>query len=166
MSTLPSGLVKNLVNSLWLLIALTSHAVALPEDRLQPVNIEADNALLSQQTNQTVYKGNVVLTQGSLRIEADEIIITVLEGALDTVAANGQQASLFQVVRAESPPILAKADNIFFDVDDESLLLEGTANVEHGESRFEGNRIEYRMGEETVTAQERVRMTIPTINSQ
>lgn len=145
---------------------LSTNANALPEDRLQAVNIEADNAELSNKTSETIYRGNVVLTQGTLRIEADEVIISVLEGNLDTVSAVGEQASLYQLIKADRPPVSARADNIFFKVSEDSLRLKGNANVEHGESRFEGNLIEYRIGDEIVTAQERVRMTIPTVNSQ
>ena len=151
--------------SLLALLLVSALSFALPDDRLQPVNIEADSLELSQKTNQTVYRGNVVLTQGSLRIEADEIIISVEDGTLNTVSASGQQASLYQLVAQERPPVLAKANTIFFNVEEDSLLLKGDANVEHGESRFAGNRIEYRISEEIVSAKERVRMTIPTVNS-
>lgn len=154
----------------WLLPILSAGilnlAHALPEDRLKPVNIEADNAQLSNKTSETIYRGNVVLTQGTLKIEAEEVIISVKEGSLSTVSAKGEQASLYQLIKPESPPVQAKADSIFFDVAKDSLLLLGAAKVEHGESRFEGNRIEYLITDEVVTAQERVRMTIPTINSQ
>lgn len=141
----------------------TAHA--LPSDRDQPVNIEADSAELSQQAGQTIYRGHVKLSQGSLKITADEIVISVSEGTLKTLVATGQQATLSQLIDPEKPIVAATANTINYDIAAESLLLEGNANIEHGESRVEGNRLEYFIKDEKVQAEERVRMTIQTDHS-
>lgn len=139
--------------------------MALPSDREQPVNIEADSAEISQLAGQTIYKGHVKLTQGSLEISADEIIISVEAGTLRNLVASGQQASLSQLVNPDKPVVTATANTIHYDIVEDSLLLEGMANIVHGESQFEGNRIEYLIKDEKVQAEERVRMTIPTAHS-
>ncbi len=147
------------------LLTLGNAAYTLPEDRKEPVNIEADSAELSQATGQTVYKGNVKLNQGSLNINADEITISVKNGILDELVAKGNQANLSQLPKHNAPVIDATANTIYYNVGKDSLLLEGNASIAHGESSFNGNRIEYLINDERVTANERVRLTIPTVNS-
>lgn len=154
-----------LLTCLVLLCCAVVRVQALPSDREQPVNIEADTAELSQEAGQTIYRGHVKLTQGSLKIFADEIIISVTEGILRNLVASGQQASLSQLVTADKPEITATADVIHYNIAADSLLLEGTANIVHGDSQFAGNRIEYLIKAEKVQAEERVRMTIPTTHT-
>ena len=60
--------------SAWLLI-VAACASALDSDREQPIQIEADEAVRDEMVGETRYEGNVVLTQGSLRITADRIAI-------------------------------------------------------------------------------------------
>ena len=52
-----------------------SQAQALPEDRLQAINIESDRASRNDKTGLTIYEGSVVLTQGSINIRADKITV-------------------------------------------------------------------------------------------
>lgn len=144
---------------------LANIAYALPEDRTKAVNIEADRARLSQTEGQTVYTGNVKLNQGSLEILADEVVITMIDGVLGDLVASGQQASFRQLISLDKPPVIAHANSIYYDIETESLKLEGDANIVHGDGRFEGNRIEYLMSDEKVMAEERVKMTLPTVKN-
>ena len=51
----------------------TPPVAALPDDRDQPIRIEADEALRDEKQGFTRYEGNVKMDQGSLHIEADRI---------------------------------------------------------------------------------------------
>lgn len=44
-------------------------ALALPEDRDQPIEITADNAVINEKQNQAEYSGAVVVTQGSSNLK-------------------------------------------------------------------------------------------------
>lgn len=55
-------------------------------DRSAPVEIDADSLSVDQQTGQAVFAGNVRVSQGPLRLEADEVTVTY--GA---VAETGRQ---------------------------------------------------------------------------
>ena len=56
-----------------LLFWLPISAWALPSDRDQPINIEADHAQMDDASGVAQYKGDAILTQGTLRIEGDVI---------------------------------------------------------------------------------------------
>ena len=87
------------VNPLPLLISLglaaaSSTSWALPSDRDQPIRVQADSAELDDKQGVAVYRGSVVITQGSLKITGDTVTLTVGDGSKLTtqvvVLGNGQ----------------------------------------------------------------------------
>ena len=48
---------------------------ALPGDSNEPIEIEADFAELDDEKGETIYVGNVIVTQGSLRMTGEKLRI-------------------------------------------------------------------------------------------
>ena len=68
-------------------------AAALSTDSQQPIHIEADQAELDETRRVTVYKGSVVIVQGTMRIKADRVdFFYSEERALDKAVAMGKPA--------------------------------------------------------------------------
>ena len=67
------------------LLALPVAALALPEDRDQPIRITADQALRDEKQGFTVYSGNVNMDQGTLHIDADKITVYHMEEEADRI---------------------------------------------------------------------------------
>lgn len=70
-------------NKLSLKLALTSvllaaslPALALTGDTDQPIHIESDQQSLDMQGNVATFTGNVIVTQGSIKINADKVVVT------------------------------------------------------------------------------------------
>ena len=61
--------------ALLLCTILSAAAVALPDDREKTISIESDSAERNEKTGLTVYQGNVIISQGSILIEADKITL-------------------------------------------------------------------------------------------
>lgn len=78
--------------SLVLLSAGTANA--LPEDRSQPVHISADSAV--QENTTVTYRGNVIITQGSLRVDADQVVVYHAAGKVQKIVATGKPAHFQQ----------------------------------------------------------------------
>src|SRR3546814_14353678 len=55
---------------------LGASAWALPEDREQPIRVQADTAELDDRQGVAVYRGDVVITQGTMKITGDTVTIT------------------------------------------------------------------------------------------
>lgn len=55
---------------------ITQPAFAERTDRQQPVNIEADHMTVDDRNKVHVFEGNVILTQGSLLIKGDKLVVT------------------------------------------------------------------------------------------
>lgn len=59
-------------------IALSSAtSFALPSDRNQQLTLVADRATYNDKTGVTTYTGNVVIEQGTMKLQADSIVATL-----------------------------------------------------------------------------------------
>ncbi len=57
-----------------LAVLSSAGALALPSDRSQPITLLADRATFSERTGVTTYTGNVVIEQGTMKLQADSIV--------------------------------------------------------------------------------------------
>jgi lipopolysaccharide export system protein LptA len=53
---------------------MSASAFALPSDRNQPISLVADRATYNDKTGITTYTGNVVIEQGTMKLQADSIV--------------------------------------------------------------------------------------------
>ena len=138
--------------ALSMLLAFTSTASALESDRQQPLKIVADTALIDEKDGTATYTGNVVLTQGTLRIAADSLKIRTDQGKVDIVMAVGQPALFSQVPEPNQAEVIAKAKNIDYLVRDQKLLLKRKASIVQGENIFRGEEIVYEIQSQRLQA--------------
>ena len=79
-----------------------ANALALPTDRDQPVRIQADSAELDEGKGVAVYRGNVIITQGSLKITGDAVTISQnRQKEVDVFTATGKPAQYEQKPAAD-----------------------------------------------------------------
>ena len=133
-------------------ILLTGTAVALPEDRQQPINITADQALRNEKEGLTVYKGNVELQQGSLLITADKITIYRIVEEADKIVAKGQPAQLQQQPEPDKSLVKARAGIIEYYKAEARVHLRHDAQIEQEGSRVTGETIDYFIDEQLIKA--------------
>ena len=137
----------------FLMLAMPALGWALPSDREKPINIEADHAQLDDREGVTQYKGDAILTQGTLRIEGD--IITFYYDAnkqLIKAVAQGKLATYQQVHNPGEAPVKAKALQMEYYADRQKIYLMGEGHVWQAGDEFTGNRIEYDIARNIVTA--------------
>ena len=75
-----------------LLWVLMGPALALGDDSQYPIEIAADSAVREEPSGKTLYRGDVVLTRGSLRIESNELSFTETDRGSTVIAATGAPA--------------------------------------------------------------------------
>lgn len=155
-------------NSLrWLLLPLAAAAQlasALPEDRNQPIRITSDSAV--QEPNTVTYRGSVVIIQGTIRIQADQVVVHHQEGKVQRVDATGNPAHFQQQPEAQGGLVKATADKLVYYHNEDRVELLQDAHVERDGNTVAGQRIEYMLTTETVRAQERVEMVLQPDNQQ
>ena len=69
-----------------------SAAHAEKADRDKPVNIEADRVEVDDKKQEAVFEGNVVLTQGTLMLKADRIVVNQGDNGFQSGVAYGNPA--------------------------------------------------------------------------
>jgi lipopolysaccharide export system protein LptA len=136
-----------------LLIVVPAFAWALPSDREQPIEIEADHAQMDDSQGITQYKGKAVLTQGTLRIEGD--IITFYyddDKQLSKAIAQGNLATYQQVQKPGETPVKARALQMEYHARSQMIYLIGKGHVWQNGDEFSGARIEYDIDKNIVNA--------------
>ncbi|HSG61151.1 MAG TPA: lipopolysaccharide transport periplasmic protein LptA [Pseudomonadales bacterium] len=156
------------------LSALFSTAVsAMPDDINQPIRVEADSAVRDESRGQTIYSGDVKISQGSLIISAESIVMLEQDSELNSIVAKGQPATLSQQLNIEGERVYASAQNIEYNVDTATVQLLDNAQLSQGGSKISSQQITYNVRDQIINAQSggtgsRVEMVIPAkvINEQ
>ncbi|MFT7374996.1 MAG: lipopolysaccharide export system protein LptA, partial [Oceanospirillaceae bacterium] len=68
-------------------LLLSPSSWALASDRQQPLEIAADSAELNEGEGFSIYTGNVIITQGTMVIEASSVKLTFNENGIETMLA-------------------------------------------------------------------------------
>jgi lipopolysaccharide export system protein LptA len=129
---------------------IPSHA--LPEDRSQPIRISADTAVRDDRSRETRYEGNVELTQGSLRIKAESIAVSISDDDNQFIVATGSPAVLRQRPSAEEALVTATAGRIEYHHDSDLVQLSEGARVEQDGALIVGERIDYLISAQRIQA--------------
>ncbi|HEB93866.1 MAG TPA: lipopolysaccharide transport periplasmic protein LptA [Gammaproteobacteria bacterium] len=146
-------------------LLLAAPLLAADKAQREPVTIEADSAMFDERKGQSIYTGHVVITRGGMQIRADEVTVYTEEDALKRIVANGEPVR-FRRQREGEKEIRGEARRLDYRANDEHLLLQDQAWLTQGGNRFSGQRIEYDMPRERVTAaqagdgSQRVKVTI------
>lgn len=142
-----------LINLLAIAMLTPAVALALPSDREKPISIEADHAQLDDRDGVTQYKGDAILTQGTLRITGDIITFFYDENKqLTKAVAEGKRATYQQVHKPGENPVKAKALKMEYYADRQKIYLIGDGYVWQNGDEFTGNYIEYDIARNIVSA--------------
>ncbi len=127
-------------------------AMAMPEDAQQAIHITADSATRNDQTGITVYKGDVLLTQGSMKVIGDSIELRQSGTRVSTIIAKGSPAEFQQRPEAGKEVTHAYGEVLDYNIRTKELEITGQAKISQGSDSFSGNRIIYDMNRSTVNA--------------
>lgn len=123
---------------------VTCDVHALSSDREEPIVIEASTAEADNQAHVTVYRGDVVITQGTLRITGDTVWIHYDDSNSITKAISvGKPAKFRQLPDNKEHYMTADADRMEYHADQDLILLLGNARYGEGEDKITAPRIVY-----------------------
>ncbi len=127
-------------------VACAAPAFAERSDREQPVNIEADRLTVDDRNKVHVFEGNVVLTQGTLTIRGDKLVVTQDAAGFQNgvaTAAGERLASFRQRREGSAEYVEGEAERIEYDSRTEQARLFNRARVRSGGDQVSGHYIEY-----------------------
>lgn len=141
--------------------------LALSSDRDQAFTIDADSAEYDDLLGTTTYAGGVVMQQGSMRIEAEEVVIYRNRNRITRIVAIGDPARYQQQPNIDEGEVVAQAKRLEYNISEETLRLAEDALLQQEGTSLSGSRIDYDVKKSLVkaggdaSAAERVHMVIP-----
>ena len=124
------------------LLALPAATIAKTSDAEKPINIEADQVEIRERESLSIYRGNVRITQGSLRINGDVIQFSSTEEGHQKVIILGKPASFFQLTD-QNQEISAQGEEMEYHAKTGLFTLERNAVLVQQDNRFTSEHIVY-----------------------
>ena len=161
-------------------ISITSLVQALESDTRQEITIQSDRAEFDRKNGTATYIGNVLMRQGTLKIDADQVtLFSNEEQKLEKAIATGKPARFQQQMESDKGLTKARGNNITYLTTEKTITIKQEANLEQEGNQFSGEKIVYDITNDSVAAsggtqtqttpeepQPRVRMIIQPANDQ
>lgn len=173
-----TGLPLTSTASLWSAFFLASAgllysplSVALPSDRQQAITLEADRATYNEKSGITTYTGNVIIQQGTIKIQADSLVATLnKDRQIQQVTAKGRPAKFQQQISSEKGIARGEGQSMVYNAETGIIVMTGNAYLTQDGASFRGNVLRYSINagdvEATGNAQRRIQIIIPPSASQ
>lgn len=135
----------NLKLALLLSCALCAATPAWAEkaDAKKPIEISADSGTLDQLKGITVWRGNVVIKQGTLHSTAAEVTVTQDPQGRQTLHATGNLATFRQKMDNSPDYVDGVAKQIDYTSVSNTVILTGSARIKRGLDVVQGEKITY-----------------------
>ncbi len=124
-------------------LAASLHAFAEAADRNQPIELEADTVTVNDAKKISTYSGNVILTQGSLVIHAEKLIVREDEQGFQHSTSTGNPSTFKQKREGKNEYMEGSAQRIEYDGRMDKVQLYTRASVKRGEDIVRGDYISY-----------------------
>ncbi|MGR9073501.1 MAG: lipopolysaccharide transport periplasmic protein LptA [Gammaproteobacteria bacterium] len=125
------------------LMAYSSVSSALKGDSDQPIYIDSNSATYDDAKGVSIYIGNVVTTQGSMKMYSDELIIYIKNGDVTKMVATGNPVRFKQTPEVGKEDITGHSLRAEYYPDKTLLVLKEDAVVKQGENAYASDLIEY-----------------------
>lgn len=156
-----------LFTTLTLLLSITSITYALPTDNQQPINVQADSADLDNNKGILVYRGNVIITQGSMKVLGHTVTITRNKsGEIEMMTSQGSPAYYEQKPSVDDPVVKSYAQTIQYQVAKKLVILIDNAKVIQKNNVFTGDKIVYDTSRKLISAGNKNQATPGTKHSR
>jgi lipopolysaccharide export system protein LptA len=112
-------------------------------DRDKPIHLESDRVLIDDVKQTSVFEGGVELTQGTLRIQAEKIVLTQDKQGYKHCTATGKLASFRQKHEGTDDYIEGYGERIEYDTRAETVDFFVQARVKRDQDDVQGDHIAY-----------------------
>ena len=118
-------------------------AMAENADREKPVNIEADRLSVDDNRQTSVFEGRVVITQGTMQLRADRVVVRQDSNGFQFGTATGNLATFRQKREGVDEWIEGEAERIEYDGKKEFVEFFQRAKLRRDLDETRGNYISY-----------------------
>lgn len=151
--------------SLLLLVLFTGPLSALTSDSQQPIEIVSQRQSVDLNSHRMTFSGQVVVTQGSIKIHADRVVITRMnnQSGQEEVEATGTPVTFYQRLE-DQQPVHGSGQTMHYNAQKGLLILQQQARLKLRDNQIQSDRITYHLLQQRVqaesAAQQRVKMIL------
>ncbi len=125
------------------MLGLAAPAHAERSDREKPIQADADKLTLDNVQKVSVFEGNVVIVQGTMRITADRVILKEDKDGNRHASGVGKQTTFRQKRDDVDEYVDGTSDRFEYDGKTDRLELFGHANLKRAQDDIRGEYISY-----------------------
>jgi lipopolysaccharide export system protein LptA len=129
--------------ALALALGISDPAWPLEDDSRQPIFIEADGATYDDNTGVSVYTGSVEVTQGSMLLNSDKLVVYTKARKPYKFVATGDPVTFKQTPKPGDEDVHGRSMTAEYYTETETLVMIEKAVVWQGEDTYASERIEY-----------------------
>lgn len=126
-------------------------ALALKSDSSQPAIIDASEVEFDFKTGTRTYTGNVRIEQGTLRLQADKLVVKFANDKVQTATAWGNPAKFRQRPDGKNEDVYGEGKRMLLDETKNMLYLFENALLIQGQDQMRGKEIIYDMASDKLT---------------
>ena len=141
-------MIKRHITTILLFITIGLNAAianALSTDKNEPAVISADDVEFDFSTGVRIYRGNVRLDQGTMKLRADKLIVEYKDDVLQKATAFGEPAVFQQRPDDKPNDVIGKGMKLELDEVNNIVILIDNASINDGEKNASGAMITYDM---------------------
>ena len=132
---------------------LSVSAMALPSDRNQQISLVADRATYNDKTGVTTYSGNVVIEQGSMKVQAGSIVAQLNQSKqMSVITATGSPAKFQQQLETNRGIARGEAQKIVYNAETGIINLIGNAYLYQDGASIRSSTLKYSMNKGDIEA--------------
>jgi lipopolysaccharide export system protein LptA len=124
-------------------LLLNNAAMALESDSDQPVYIDSDKAVYDEKKDISTYSGNVHASQGSIKIDGDQLVVYMKNGNIEHLVSTGNPSHFRQLPEVGKEEMFGEGLINEFYPDKNLLIFKKNASVWQGDAKQSSEYIEY-----------------------
>ncbi len=137
--------------SIILTSSYSSGIAARSDDASKPINIKADSAEINDLTGISVYRGDVKITQGTMQLTGEKVILETANKKVQKIIAEGN-LSTFKQITDDGKLINAEAKKMVYSITSNEIVLTNDAKLTEAGNTFASDRIVFYTDKEIVSA--------------
>ncbi len=135
------------------LVCASASVFALQSDRNQSVELLADSATFNDKTGLMTYSGNVVIEQGTMKLQASSVVAQFnANRQVRIVTATGSPAKFQQQMDGNKGLARGEAQKIIYNTETGILNMSGNAYLDQNGASIRSNTLKYSMNKGDVEA--------------
>ena len=157
-----SNKVKHLI--ITILFLFSNYIYAYDDDKNEPIYLESDSAKWDEESQKSTYRGNVVVTQGTMLLTGNLLIVTSKNNEISHMIVTGEKSTYRQKTKT-GKIVNGEAKIIEYFMDQSKIIFLEKAILTQSNNIVKSNKIIYKIDNENIIAgdkkgKSRVRMTL------